>query len=194
MQVEELIAGCKAGSRKHFAELYESYAAAMYGICLRYSGSTEEAEDILQDGFINVFVQIKSFDSARGSFERWMRSIFINRAIDYLRSREHFLNSLPPETADEEWDEEDEVYQEPDIDLSQAELLQMIRELPAGYRAVFNLHVMEEKNHKAIAEMLGISESTSKTQLMKARRMLQEKIAQRTGVDLAAIMKKRRVG
>ena len=192
MHVDELIAGCKAGSRSHFSELYETYAPVMYGICYRYSGSAEEAQDLLQEGFINVFMQLKSFDGSKGTFEGWMKRIFVHKAIDFFRKRTMALNLYPLEVAVNDPDEEED--EESHIDLSQTELLEMIRELPVGYRTVLNLHVIEEKNHKEIAELLVISESTSKTQFMKARKMLQEKIKQFMGIDTRAKMKKRRVG
>jgi RNA polymerase sigma factor (sigma-70 family) len=174
MKVEELIEGCRRGSRKHFSELYDRFSPAMYGICLRYSGSAEEAEDILQEGFIKVFMQLRTYDSSRGSLQGWMRKIFVHMAIDYYRKRTVALNLYPFEIADNGVAEDEE--EEHEIDLSQEQLLQMIRELPLGYRTVFNLYVIEENSHKEIAIMLGISESTSKSQLMKARRVLQQKI------------------
>jgi RNA polymerase sigma factor (sigma-70 family) len=191
MQVDELIAGCKAGSRTHFSELYESYAPTMYAVCLRYSGSAEEAKDILQEGFINVFTQLKSYDKARGSFEGWLRRIFVHKAIDYFRKRTKSLNLYPIEMADIGSDEE---VDELPIDLSVSQLLEMVRELPVGYRTVFNLYVIEEKNHKEIAELLGISESTSKTQFMKARKTLQDKIKLYLEVDARGRANKIRVG
>jgi RNA polymerase sigma factor (sigma-70 family) len=171
MHVEELIEGCKAGSRVHFTELYDRYAPAMYGICLRYSGSTEEAKDILQEGFIKVFLQLNSYDRLRGSFDTWMKNIFIHRAIDYLRHRK-LAFFYPVEFAELIPVEDDE----PIIDISMEELLDMVRRLSPGYRAVFNLHVIEERTHAEIAELLGISENTSKSQYLKARRILQQTI------------------
>jgi RNA polymerase sigma-70 factor (ECF subfamily) len=163
----------------------------MFGICLRYSDSAEEAQDILQEGFIKVFTQLKSFDRTKGSPEGWMRRIFVHTAIDYFRKRTMALNLYPLDLADKGWDEEDE---ESPVDLSQQQLLEMIRELPTGYRTVFNLHVIEEKNHKEIAVLLGISESTSKTQFMKARKMLQEKIKQFLEANARSKMNTLKVG
>jgi RNA polymerase sigma factor (sigma-70 family) len=171
MHADELVAGCLSGSRRHFSELYDRFAPAMYGICLRYSGSAEEAEDILQEGFIKVFINLKTYDSAKGSLQGWMRKVFVHTAIDYYRKKTLALNLYPFEMAENGAEEE-----EPTIDLSQEQLLEMIRSLPIGYRTVFNLHVIEENTHKEIAKLLGISENTSKSQLMKARKMLQQKI------------------
>jgi RNA polymerase sigma factor (sigma-70 family) len=175
MRVDELIEGCKSGSRIHFTELYDRYAPAMYGICLRYSGSTAEAKDILQEGFIKVFLQLHTFDKTRAPFEVWLRKIFIYRSIDYLRHRKMAL-FYPVEFAELEIEEEEDDEYEMPLDFSMQELLDMVRELPTGYRTVFNLFAIEEKTHVEIAELLDISVNTSKSQYKKARRMLQEKI------------------
>ena len=176
MQVDELIEGCRRGSKSHFSELYDRFSPVMYSICLRYSGSAEEAEDILQEGFINVFMQLKTYDKAKGPFEGWLRKIFVHKAIDYLRKKTIPLNGYPVDLVDENSLEEKEGLP---IDLLPGELLEMVRSLPLGYRTVFNLHVVEEKSHKEIGELLGISENTSKTQFMKARKTLREKIKKR---------------
>jgi RNA polymerase sigma factor (sigma-70 family) len=173
----ELIIGCLEGSQRHFNELYEKYAYSLYGICLRYSKDEDEAKDVLQDGFIKVFTQLKTFDIHKGSFEGWLKRIFVNQAIDYYRKKKAGINSLPAENiGDEIADEEGEV--EYEYDFSQEELLDMIHQLPDGYRTVFNLFVMENMSHKEIAALLDISENTSKTQFFKARKLLREKINQ----------------
>jgi RNA polymerase sigma factor (sigma-70 family) len=174
MTVDELIEGCRRGSRRHFSELYDRFAPAMYGICLRYSGSADEAEDILQEGFIKVFTQLNKYDESRGSLGGWMHQIFVYTAIDCIRKRTLTLNLYPIDIPGVNGAA---VYEEEvQIDLTQEQLLGMIRELPTGYRTVFNLHVIEEKSHKEIATLLGIAENTSRSQLLKARKMLQEKI------------------
>ena len=175
MQVDDLIAGCINGGKRYFDELYETYSRRLYGICLRYSGDQEEAKDILQEGFVKLFGQLKSFDSKKGSFEGWMRRVFVNHAIDYYRKRKQLPVSVAPENIA---DEVRDVEEEHQYDLSEREILELIRELPNGYRMVFNLFVIEELSHKEIAAMLGISESTSKSQFHKARKMLREKIEQ----------------
>jgi RNA polymerase sigma factor (sigma-70 family) len=174
MHVDELVEGCINGSRIHFTELYDRYAPAMYGICLRYSGNTEEAKDILQEGFIKVFLQIKTYDKARAPFEVWLRKIFIYRAIDYIRHRKRAM-FYPVEFAelDIEEEEEEELDEISSVDLSIEELLDMVQKLPTGYRLVFNLFAIEEKTHAEIAQLLGISINTSKSQYKKARAMLQ---------------------
>src|SRR5207237_1047696 len=136
MQDEELIEGCRRGSRRHFSELYDRFSPAMYGICLRYSGSSEEAEDILQEGFMKVFIQLKTYDSSKGSLQGWMRKIFVHKAIDYYRKRALALNLFQngiSENGAVHYEPEEE---EAPIDLSMAKLLEMIRALPVGYRTV----------------------------------------------------------
>lgn len=177
MHDDELIAGCLDGSQRHFNELYEKYAYSLYGICLRYSGDEDEAKDVLQDGFIKVFTQLKTFDIHKGSFEGWLKRIFVNQAIDCYRKKKAAINSVPAEDiSDEVPDDNDRVDLE--FDFSKEELLEMIQQLPGGYRTVFNLFVMENMGHKEIAALLGISENTSKTQFFKARKLLREKINQ----------------
>lgn len=151
--------------------LYKDFAPKMYGICLRFAGNRMDADDILQEGFIKVFKNITEFQN-KGSFEGWIRRIMVNTAINFHKRRVRIAST-------EETDLR-EVSQSVDADifsiLSQDELLNMIRELPNGYRTVFNLNVIEGYTHKEIAEMLGISDNTSKSQLVRARRILQKKV------------------
>jgi RNA polymerase sigma factor (sigma-70 family) len=176
MQDDELIAGCLEGSQHHFKVLYDKYAYSLYGICRRYSKDEDEAKDVLQDGFIKVFTQLKTFDSNKGLFEGWLKRIIVNQAIDGYRKKKAMINSMP---ADEVSDEiPDDVVETDEFDFSHEELLGMIRELPDGYRTVFNLFVMENLGHRDIAGLLGISENTSKTQFFKARNLLKGKIIQ----------------
>ena len=174
MEINELIKGCLAGNHQHYDVLYENYSRRLYHICLRYSGDEDEAKDILQDGFIKVFVQLKTFDSNKGSFEGWIKRIFVNTSIDYYRKKSQIISSVGLENISDHIKEEDD--EEPDYDLSEEQILEMVRELPTGYRIVFNLYVIEELSHKEIAAMLGISENTSKTQLFKAKKSLQKTI------------------
>ena len=175
MHEDELISGCISGSKRHFDYLYETYSYGLYGICLRYSNDEDEAKDLMQEGFIKLFLQLKTFKSEKGSFEGWMKRIFVNNAIDYYRKKK-ITSSIPADQVGEELADEREAM--PVYDLSQEQLLELIRNLPQGYRTVFNLYVIENFSHKEIAAALGISESTSKTQFFKARKMLQEKINQ----------------
>jgi RNA polymerase sigma-70 factor (ECF subfamily) len=146
----------------------------MYGICLRFARNTLEADDILQEGFIKVFSFLKDFRHD-GSLEGWIRRTIVNTAINYYNSKQ------------KEWNETsiDKVgafpsFAEDAIEkISTTDLLKIIQELPEGYRMVFNLYVIEGYNHHEIAEMLNISENTSKSQLSRARAALQERLVQR---------------
>jgi RNA polymerase sigma-70 factor (ECF subfamily) len=176
---EQIIEGCLAGKRKSFNLLYKKYASVMLGVCMRYCKNRTEAEDILQDGFIKVFSQVHKFRK-EGSFEGWIKRIMINAAIDNYQSslRLSFIQDPGRIPEDQELtgitDEDEEL---PSVlNLSREHLMSMVQELPDGYRMVFNLYAIEGFSHRDIAAMLGISESTSKTQLLKARKALRKKI------------------
>jgi RNA polymerase sigma-70 factor (ECF subfamily) len=149
----------------------------MMGICMRYSRTRAEAEDILQEGFIKVFSSLKNFRQ-EGSFEGWIKRIMINNAVNHYHQNLKFALHANIEDIDESQiiQEEAHASADPELDLSQEMLLKLIQELPDGYRVVFNLYAIEGYSHKEIACMLGISENTSKTQLFKARRFLKNKI------------------
>lgn len=172
MQPEELlIRQCLMGNRDALDQLYLQYSSKMYAICLRYSYDKIEAEDLLQDGFIKVYSQLSKF-KGKGSFEGWMRRIFVNLSIDYYhkKTKENFnKEELKTLTQD---DHDDNVWPA----INEKEIIELIQQLPDGYRMVFNLFAIELYSHKEIASMLGVSESTSKTQFFKARKMLQAKV------------------
>ncbi len=144
----------------------------MYGVCLRYARNCDDAKDILHDGFIKVFSYIADF-KGEGSFEGWIRKIMVRTAINVYRRHNSRWFSMD-EDINININETEEVTIEDS--LSYDELIKHINSLPDGYRMVFNLYVIEGYKHHEIAEMLGISESTSKTQLLKARKMLMKKI------------------
>ncbi len=174
MNEQQIIAGCKEQQHEAQKMLYEKYARTMYGICLRYSSDEDAAKDLLQDGFIKVFANIKSF-LEKGSFEGWLKRIFINLALENIRRQKNIIQSSEniqeiPDIVDGAT-EEDEMYK-----ISESVLLKMIQELPKGYATVFNLYAIEDLAHKEIAEMLGITESTSRSQYVRARQILQEKV------------------
>ena len=149
-------------------ELYQRVAPKMYGVCLRYAGNAEEAEDILQEGFIKVFNKIGSFRS-EGSFEGWIRRIFVNTAIEHFRKKTY----LQPITETEENTVEGKYLSVLD-ELAEKDIIQLVQQLSPGYRTVFNMYVVEGYTHKQIAEQLGISEGTSKSQLSRAKLILQD--------------------
>jgi RNA polymerase sigma-70 factor (ECF subfamily) len=152
--------------------LYQRFASKMYGVCLRYAGSAEEAEDVLQEGFIKVFNKIGSF-RGDGSFEGWIRRIFVNTAIEYYRKKIY----LQPITEYEE-DTLEGKYLSVLDKLEEKDIIQLVQQLSPGYRTVFNMYVIEGYSHKQIAEALGISEGTSKSQLSRAKQILQDMVKQ----------------
>lgn len=171
MNEQQLIESCRKGKRLAQKELYEIYSRKMMGVCLRYVNDRETARDLLQDGFVKVFTSLATYTGS-GSFEGWMRKIFVNCALEYLRK-----SDVLREAAD--LDHTAELIH-PDSsavsDLSAAELMQLVGELPAGFRTVFNLFAIEGYSHKEIGEMLSITESTSRSQFTRARQLLQRRI------------------
>lgn len=165
----DLINGCKRGDKKAQKTLYDKYAAKMLGVCIRYFRNIDEAEDALQEGFIKIFNNIDKFRN-EGSFEGWIRRIIVNTALNYYKSNlKHYFSTDYSEI--EEMIEDDKLKFD---NLSMEFLLKIIQDLPEGYRLVFNLYEIEGYSHKEIAEMLGVSVNTSKSQLMKAKRSLQK--------------------
>ncbi len=156
------------GDRRMQQELYERYAPKMYAVCLRYAGNAEEAEDVLQEGFIKIFNKMGSF-RGEGSFEGWIRRIFVNTAIEQFRKKTY----LKPITEVEE-DTVEGKYLSVLDSLAEKDIIQLVQQLSPGYRTVFNMYVIEGYTHKQIAELLGISEGTSKSQLSRAKLILQD--------------------
>ncbi|WP_276134686.1 RNA polymerase sigma factor [Polluticoccus soli] len=151
--------------------LYDLHVDAMMIICYRYVPNREDAKEVMLDGFYNVFKNIGSFQYiGDGSLKAWMRKIMVNQCLMYLRKRKMVFADA--DTVNDETAGGDDTIGR----LSAKEIIRLIHTLPDGYRTVFNLHVFEEKNHKEISLLLGISESTSKTQLHKAKKLLQKKI------------------
>ncbi len=167
---ENIIRGCRKGKAKAQKELYDLYASAMLGICLRYVKNKAEAEDVLQDGFVKVFKSIGSY-SGDGSLSGWIYRIMVNTALNYLRSKKKIQFV---EYNGNIQDSGEDVYAEPVF--SRQQFMDAIQSLPDGYRTVFNLYVLEGYKHREIAEILDVSVNTSKTQLAKAREMLRKKL------------------
>lgn len=162
--------------------LYAKYAPTMLGICMRYARNKSEAEDILQDGFLKVFINLKTF-RGEGSFEGWLKRIMVNTAITHNKqSMKHQYHTDIDVIEEKLLVDENENDELTNIKLPQETLINMIQNLPEGYRTVFNLYVFENFTHKEISEMLDISVNTSKSQLSKARRNLVSKITQLTGI------------
>jgi len=162
----ELVNECRTGSRKAQFELYKLYASAMYNVALRIVNDDAEAEDVLQEAFLDAFNRIKDFRQET-TFGLWLKQIVINRAINYLRKRKLDLISL----------DEVEVADEPNYDESETVLkVEAIKaamnELPDGYRVVLTLYLFEGYDHEEIAHILKITENTSRSQYMRAKRKL----------------------
>jgi RNA polymerase sigma factor (sigma-70 family) len=166
-----LINDCINGNRKSQKELYNSFAPAMYAICLRYSRNQMDAEDILQNGFIKLFNNLHKY-RGEGSFEGWVRRIFVNSAIEHIRDKK--IN-VTVDIASQEFIPYTHVSA---LDtLYQKDLIKKADALSDGYRTVFKLYAVEGLSHKEIAEYLGISESTSKSQYSRAKAILRDIIA-----------------
>jgi len=170
MNEEQLVKACLDGNNAAQRQLYERYARRMMGLCLRYAVNTEEAEDFLQDSFIKVFEKLHSFEF-RGSLEGWVRRIVLNTVLDKLRRNIHFKNT---DSLDNHL--ELALNENPYQNLGAKELIKVVQALPAGYRAVFNLFAIEGYTHKEIAILLNITESTSKSQYVRAKVQLQKKL------------------
>jgi len=170
---EEIIAGCKVGKRKAQHELYNRYSGSMFGVALRYSRNKSEAEDVLQEAFIRIFKYIKNFEGRNeGSLSAWIKTIVINTTLSYNRNnkKHHYT-----EDVDEVQVGENPVFDissDDDTDDRKQKVMKAMQQLPDGYRTVFNLYSLEGYTHKEIAEILDISENTSKSQLSKARKYL----------------------
>ena len=175
---QDLIAACLRGDPKAQKSLYEKYSRIMFGVSLRYSNGYEEAKDILQDGFVKVFTKLHQF-SFSGSLEGWMKRIFINTALEYYRVNKPYMNQSDVEAADGNLHDDFTVER-----LSQKEILEIMNEMATGYRNVLNLYIIEGYSHAEIAGMLKISEGTSKSQLSRARAILQSEIIKRRKVRL----------
>jgi RNA polymerase sigma-70 factor (ECF subfamily) len=172
---KKIIEDCIRGKRYAHKKLYETYAPTMLTICMRYCKDRSEAEDIMQDGFIKVFSNLKKF-RGEGSFEGWIKRIMVNTAINhYQRNLKHYFHNQLEDIQEAIGDFDDDDFH-PDENITRRKLLALIQELPEGYRFVFNLYVFEDYSHKEIARALNISVNTSKTQLFKARKWLMKRV------------------
>jgi len=171
MTEEDFIKRCLENDPRAQKELYRRFAPRMFGICLRFTKNKMEAEDVLQEGFIKIFTRLKDYRND-GSLEGWIRRTMINTAINYYKKRAKQFSDVQIESMEIT----DNMVESAIDKLSANELLSVIQELPDGYRMVFNLSVIEGFTHKEVGDMLGISENTSKSQLSRARTVLQGKI------------------
>lgn len=164
---QNIVKQCLQGDKAAQEQLYDTYANKMFAVCLRYSTNRQDAEDVLQEGFVKVFKNLIRFQF-KGSFEGWIRRIMVNSAIEHYRKNAKWMYTE---------DAQEVKIETKDIGVLQTlkvnDLLALVQKLPTGYRTVFNLYVIEGYTHQEIADMLQVTESTSKTQLFKARAALQ---------------------
>ena len=173
----KLIESCIKGDRAAQKALYDRLAPRMFPLCIRYVGDRSLAEDILQEGFITLFTRLESY-KGEGSFEGWARRIFVTTALMSLRKKDALKMSEDLEAARGLKTETSSQVQ----NIGYKELMELIMTLPPGFRTVFNMYAIEGYSHKEIAQMLRITETTSRTQLSRARIWLQEKIKKREDV------------
>ena len=175
MREEELVEHCKQKDKSAQKRSYGLYAGALFALCIRYSGNRETAKDILHDGFLRIFTSFDKFDyRGKGSLKAWLSRVMVNTALEYIRKNGEINRVLTldevPEIIDPESEDEDLEK------IPQVVLMKFVSELPSGYRTVFNLYTFEEKSHKEIADLLGINEKTSSSQLFRARAILAKRI------------------
>ncbi len=168
MSLEELIKKCKQSDINAQSQVYQLYAGKLFALSLKYSKNYQEAQDNLQDGFITIFKKIDQYQS-KGSFEGWLKRIVINTALQKYREK-NVLNLVTEEIPENVMVDVDE------DDVSLDFLLDLIQQLPNRYRLVFNLYVLDGYSHKEVAEILKISEGTSKSNLSRARMILKNKL------------------
>lgn len=171
MTDKELVKNCMEGKRDAQKLLFDRYAGKMLSICKRYFDNTEEAEDALQEGFIKVFEKLHQWQGS-GALGGWIRTVMINTALTHLRSSKKWKDSTDLEAAEDLTSDDMDALASMNAD----ELLQLIASMPSGYRTVFNLFALEGYAHKEIAEMLGVSENTSKTQYLKSKDWLKKNL------------------
>ncbi|TKK68825.1 RNA polymerase sigma factor [Ilyomonas limi] len=167
MNTHTLVKACLKGNEQAQKQLYDAFAGQMMGVCYRFTKSTEDAEDVLQEGFIKVFTNLAQY-KGDGELAAWIRKIMVNTALAYLKKNKHYSNELLIK--------EDHMHvvsdDHPEINVHVKELIEMIRQLPVGYQTIFNMHAIEGYSHMEIGQLLGVSESTSRSQYMRARNQL----------------------
>ena len=175
MEERQLIEGCIRGDENARKVMYELHAPSMMSVCLRYVCNRDTARDLLHDGFVKLFTKIHTY-SGVGSFSGWVRRIFVTTALEHLRKSQKWQYGVDVEIADPQEEEG------PMISLfehlSADDLFDFVTLLPIKYRTIFNMHAIERYTHKEIAQKLGISENTVRSQYMRAKKMLQKTVTQ----------------
>ena len=182
MQIDlnQIIEGCKRGDDKSQKILYDNYKAVFFGICRRYLHTYEDAEDVMIEAFVKIYSKVTDY-KAEGSFEGWMKRIVVNEALMFLRKNKHFNTELDTNSINIS---EEPNFDDFEADIDEEKIFEQIEALSPGYKAVLNLYLVEGYKHREIAEMLGISINTSKSQLILAKRRLQELVKKNLGIDI----------
>ena len=178
MTDEDLVKECVSGNAIAQKKFYDLFARKMMGVCLRYSNDYDEAQDILQDGFVKIFNKLPAFES-KGSLEGWVRRIMVNTALDAYRKAKKHQNNVDVDSVSYLLDSDDYTIES----INANDLLKIIHSIPEGYRVVFNLFAIEGYSHKEIAERLGVTESTSESQFSRARKMLRKILIEKNIVE-----------
>ena len=169
MTEKELIKACKKGDREAQELLYRRYSPKLFGLCLRYAASYQEAEDFLQEGFIRIYSKLYKYQPT-GSFSAWLHRLMINIALEHIRRNKKRKNQTNLDQVMNLAEDSEDVFSS----FGARDIMFMVQKLPDGYRAVFNLYVVEGYSHKEIGDLMGISESTSKSQLSRAKAALRK--------------------
>ncbi len=178
LSTEEIIAGCRKGQPAFQRALVDNYSEMLFSVCLRYTGNTAQAQDILQDAFIRIFKFFNKYDSSKGAVSTWMRRVTVNVALKNIQK-----NKLTTVPIDDYSISNHTVSPDAINQLSHKDLMQIVMALPDGYRQVFNLYVIDGYSHKEIADMIGIKEVTSRSNLSRAKQLLRNKLNKQKIVD-----------
>ncbi|HET7897167.1 MAG TPA: RNA polymerase sigma factor [Flavisolibacter sp.] len=176
MYDHQLVKDCLKGKAAAQRQLYDAFAPAMLAVCYRYTKSVADAEDVLQDGFVKAFKNLHQY-KGEGELGAWLRRIMVTTAINFLKKNSRYQSEL---LFGDDHLHAVSLYQ-PEFDLGAKELADLIRQLPAGYQTIFNLHAVEGYSHVEIGKILGIQEGTSRSQYARARALLIQWIEQRSG-------------
>lgn len=171
MDDSTLVTECIKGNAKAQRLLFDKFSQKMLGVCLRYTKSQDEAEDALQEGFVKAFSKLNDF-SNQGSLEGWIRRIMVNTSLDAIRKNTKFIKDVPLDSVDYQIGNNDFIVE----GLNAEDLMKLINSMPEGYKVIFNMFAIEGYSHQEISTTLGISESTSKSQYMRAKGYLRNRL------------------
>jgi RNA polymerase sigma factor (sigma-70 family) len=177
----EIVKGCVGNDPKMQQALYQRLAPKMLAVCYRYCNDRDDAKDIMHEAFVKVYINIGKF-KFNSTLETWITRIMINSSIDFFKKKTKLSQLFDNMKSDEDYDVENEI-EDPGPQVSEETLLQLVDELPKGSKLVFNLYAIEGFGHKDIAQMLGISEGTSKSQLSRARDLLKRALKEKKLID-----------